>query len=110
MAISKPLGDLRLEHLPIRLYLAAQIMPSIMGERPPAMESDDYNSDALAALNAADALLAEYQALQAPEPEMEVLPRKTIIEKWLNGSPLTREETEYVLNHRTWFDEVKGSK
>jgi hypothetical protein len=110
MAISKPLGDLRLDHIPIRLYLAAQIMPSIMGGRPLAMDSDDYNSDALAALDAADALLAEYQALEQPEKEMEALPRKTIIEKWWNGSPLTRAETEYILNHRTWFDEVKGTQ
>ena len=59
MAITKPVGDLPLEHIPIRLWLAGQMMPATLGFH--AWEVEDCALDAAEiALQYADALLETY--------------------------------------------------
>ena len=62
MAITKPVGDLPLEHIPIRLWIAGQMLPACFAELVEETEVLDPNSEAPAAmaLQYADALLAAH--------------------------------------------------
>ena len=111
MSITKPLGELTTQHMPIRLHIATQILA---GAR--VAMSTEY------VLRQADALLECYaakgeqvdeamEALEGNEEIQEMLLQSSIVDKWQQGNTTyTPRERAYMEDNPGWWARIQDGE